>query len=117
MLFVEGRIDELMNLGGHKVLPGTIDAAVAHCPGVTEAAAFGFTDRTGVERCAIAVVPGEDFDETALTRAAASRLMLVQRTEVIRVDSLPRNMMGKVERLKLREMMERKLAATGASAA
>ena len=108
LLFVEGRADELMNLGGHKVLPGTIDAALAACPGVKEAAAFPFASKGGIDRCGIAVVAGEGFDEEIVRRAAASELMPIQRTEVMLVDSLPRNMMGKVERLKLREMMEQR---------
>jgi fatty-acyl-CoA synthase/O-succinylbenzoic acid--CoA ligase len=111
ILFVEGRTDELMNLGGHKLLPSAIDTAVATCPGVKEAAAFAFTGRNGLDRCGIAVVAGDGFDEAAVARAAASRMMKVQRSRVMLVDSLPRNMMGKVERLKLREMMEQKVGA------
>jgi acyl-coenzyme A synthetase/AMP-(fatty) acid ligase len=111
LLFLEGRADELMNLGGHKVLPGTIDAALAKVPGVKEAAAFAFKAKGGVDRCGIAVVAGEGFDLAAVRSAAATRLTKAQRTEVMVIDALPRNIMGKVERLKLRAMIEAKVGA------
>jgi acyl-coenzyme A synthetase/AMP-(fatty) acid ligase len=111
LLFLEGRLDELMNLGGHKVLPAKIDAAVAGCAGVKEAAAFAFRTATGIDRCGIAVVAIEGYDESEVRKAAGSGLMKSQSTEVMLVDSLPRNGMGKVERLKLRSLMEERLAA------
>jgi len=114
LLFLEGRADELMNLGGHKILPGTIDVAVSACPGVKEAAAFAVPGKRGIDQCGIAVVAGQGFDEARVRAAAATKLMTAQRTKIMLVDALPRNVMGKVERLKLRAMWESFLAAHAA---
>jgi acyl-CoA synthetase (AMP-forming)/AMP-acid ligase II len=112
LLYIEGRVDELMNLGGHKTLPGPIDAAVTACPGVKEAAAFAFKDKSGLDRCGIAVVADEGYDEEVVRNAAATKMTKAQRSEVLLIDRIPRNVMGKVERLKLREMMEQRAKAT-----
>jgi len=48
----------------------------------------------------------DGFDETVVREAAATLLMKGQRIEVTIVDHLPRNDNGKVERLKLRTIME-----------
>lgn len=67
--------------------------------------AFAFR-RAGLDRCGIAVVALDGFDETVVREAAATLLMEGQRIEVTIVDHLPRNDNGKNERLKLRTIME-----------
>jgi acyl-CoA synthetase (AMP-forming)/AMP-acid ligase II len=62
LLFLTGRESEIINRGGTKIDPVTVDEDVLAYPGVEDAAAFGLSRRVGVEEIAIALVAKEDFD-------------------------------------------------------
>jgi acyl-CoA synthetase (AMP-forming)/AMP-acid ligase II len=55
-LFLTGRIKNIINRGGEKVSPEHVEAALAACEGVTEAAVFAIPDATYGERVGAAVV-------------------------------------------------------------
>ena len=50
LLIITGREKAVINLGGDKINPETIEAVLASFPGVVHAAAFGRPDDLGVER-------------------------------------------------------------------
>jgi acyl-CoA synthetase (AMP-forming)/AMP-acid ligase II len=106
LLVLEGRVDDVMNLGGHKVLPGAIEEVALACDGVRDAAAFAIRTASGLDRCGIALVADETFDDERLRAALKGWLMRSQHYHLLRLDSLPRNAMGKVERERLRELLE-----------
>ena len=56
-LSVNGRADEMINTGGHKVAPTEIAAILETCPSVKEAAVFGEPDSHWGERVTAVVVP------------------------------------------------------------
>jgi acyl-CoA synthetase (AMP-forming)/AMP-acid ligase II len=105
-LFVTGRAREMINRGGEKVAPSTVDAALRRHPGVVDAAAFALPDRRLGEEVAAAVVPRPG---TALTARELRRWVARQLAphEVPRriwfVEMLPRTGSGKVQRLALTE--------------
>ena len=41
---VRGRADDVINTGGHKVVPGEVAAALESCPGVREVVVIGRAD-------------------------------------------------------------------------
>jgi len=104
LLLIEGRIDDVMNIGGVKLKAGSLDDTLAGCPGVVESFAFAAPSPGGVDECCIALVTTDGFDRDAvLTRLQAIdaaptsvRLFLVNR--------LPRTPTGKVERTALLAM-------------
>lgn len=99
LLLIDGRIDDLMNLGGTKLLPSAVEAALQGCPGVVEAAAFAVPDAaSGLDQCWLAVVRDAGFDKDAVAACLASGLPWVPPVQLVFLDRLPRNMMGKVER-------------------
>ena len=55
-LFVTGRLKEMINRGGEKILPGEVDEVFASHPAVLEAAAFAVPHPTLGEDVACAVV-------------------------------------------------------------
>ena len=57
-LVVRGRADDVINTGGHKVLPGEVAAALQTCPGVKDVAVVGQPDPEWGERVIAVVVPG-----------------------------------------------------------
>lgn len=56
---VRGRADDVINTGGHKVVPGEVAAAVATCPGVREVVVVGRADPEWGERVTAVVVPAD----------------------------------------------------------
>lgn len=97
LLFVEGRLDEMLNVGGQKVNANDVDAALLAQPGVVEAAAFVGRAPDGAAVLLAAVVAPERFDEGALIEGCRTKLG-VGPARIARVRALPRNAGGKVDR-------------------
>ncbi len=112
-LFVTGRIKEMINRGGEKVLPGEVEEVLAAHAAVAEAAAFGVPHPTLGEDVAAAVVcrAGAAVTEAELRRFAASRLagFKVPR-RILFLDAIPKSATGKPKRA---ELSERFKAAPG----
>jgi acyl-CoA synthetase (AMP-forming)/AMP-acid ligase II len=106
LLYVEGRVDDLVNLGGRKVHPEEVERVLERHPGVAEAAAFGVRRGDG-ERLYSAVVCRGAFDEQALLEHCRSALGKLAPTRVFRLERLPRNAAGKVLRRELASRVRR----------
>jgi o-succinylbenzoate---CoA ligase len=63
---VRGRADDVINTGGHKVVPGEVAAALASCPGVREAVVVGRLDPEWGERVTAIVVPVDPAEPPGL---------------------------------------------------
>jgi o-succinylbenzoate---CoA ligase len=63
---VRGRADDVINTGGHKVVPGEVAAALADCPGVREVVVIGRPDPEWGERVTAVVVPTDPGDPPGL---------------------------------------------------
>ena len=98
LLLIDGRTDEMINAGGIKLAPAAIEAAVAGCPGIVDAAAFARADGAGMERCFLAVVRDGHFDPQVLAARLASVLPPGVPVETMFVPAIPRNTLGKVQR-------------------
>ena len=100
-LWYRGRADDVMNVGGYRVSPLEVEAALADCPGIAEVAVKEHRVREDVAIIAAFVVardgaaPGVD----AIMAHAAGRLAAYKRPrEVFFVESLPRGANGKLLR-------------------
>jgi benzoate-CoA ligase len=105
----QGRADELVKIAGQWVQPRELEEAAAHAPAVAEAACVPVTDAGGFERLALFVVARADPQEAiaAAGRACEERLPRFKRPHWIRaVRELPRTATGKVQRFRLRELLE-----------
>ncbi len=107
-LVIEGRLKELIIVGGSNVLPGEVEAAIAGDPAVDELAAVGLPDPDRGEVVGVFVVArGQEpasAIEARLRERAESELAAYKRPHSFRfVDELPRNAMGKIDRRALRE--------------
>jgi acyl-coenzyme A synthetase/AMP-(fatty) acid ligase len=105
LLIIEGRVAELMNLGGVKIDPGAVDEVAKTCPGVADAAAFAVADEAGVDWPWIAVVRGEGYDTPRLLSVLQARWPALRALQVATIDAIPRNFMAKVERQTLKRMV------------
>ena len=63
---VRGRADDVINTGGHKVVPGEVAAVLATCPGVRDVVVVGRPDPEWGERVTAVVVPGDPADPPGL---------------------------------------------------
>jgi propionyl-CoA synthetase len=113
-LFVMGRTDDVINVAGHRLSTGAIEAALAGHPAVAECAVIGVGDELkGQVPRALVVLKGDRQESDDLR----SELMLRVRTEVgpiaslQRVDvvpALPKTRSGKILRRTMREIVEGK---------
>ncbi|MFH0175903.1 class I adenylate-forming enzyme family protein [Streptomyces cacaoi] len=109
LLWLDGRVDDVINRGGEKVLPAFVEACIAELPSVAESSVFGAPDPVLQYRVAAAVLlrPGHVFDEAAARAQLARRLpdYAVPERWVVR-EELPRTASGKVDRREvLRQFM------------
>ena len=56
---LRGRADNVINTGGHKVVPGEVSGVLATCPGVKDAVVIGRPDPEWGERVVAVVVPAD----------------------------------------------------------
>jgi acyl-CoA synthetase (AMP-forming)/AMP-acid ligase II len=105
-LFIDGRLKELIIVGGSNVIPGEVERALAEVPGVRELAATGLpdTDLGEVVAVFVALRPDAvaDVVRKNLEGAAEKGLAGYKRPRLYEfVEELPRNAMGKIDRAKL----------------
>jgi O-succinylbenzoic acid--CoA ligase len=106
-LTVVGRADDVIISGGEKVSPGEVEAAIRDAGLAREVVVFGLADeRWGEVVCA--VVSGGDFNDETSARARLKSGLPVYKIprRWRKVERLPRNRMGKLDRSRLAEMME-----------
>jgi len=111
-LTVRGRADDVINTGGHKVVPGEVAAVLETCPGVRDVAVVGQPDAEWGERVIAVVVPADRADPPTLellrlhVRRRLPRYAAPGR--VVIVDAVPMLPSGKhdIARLKL-ELLRR----------
>src|SRR6266550_237519 len=111
-LRVRGRADDVINTGGHKVVPSEVAAALQACPGVRDAAVVGQPDPEWGERVVAAVVPADPGDPPALemlrshVRERLPRYAIPSR--VVMVDAVPMLPSGKHDIVRLRQELLRR---------
>ena len=103
VLVVTGRITDVLNIGGNKFFPQAIEEVSLGCAGIRDAAAFSLPDKFGVERPWVALVRGDDYKAGEVAGRVRARWPLLGELQVAVMAAIPRNQMGKIDRLKLRE--------------
>lgn len=102
------RIKELIVTGGFNVSPTEVEDALRSFPGVADVAVVGLPHRRGGEDVVAAVVmeKGASFDEEAI-RAYGRDCLTPYKVpkHVVQVDELPRSIVGKVIRRKVRDQL------------
>ncbi|MBL8449790.1 MAG: AMP-binding protein [Dechloromonas sp.] len=104
-VFVQGRADDLLVSGGLKVHPTEVEAALAACPGVREAAVAGVPDATWgdlVVALVAGTVPPSTLDDWCRERLRPAALP----RRIVSVDALPRLPGGKLDRQALRRLAQ-----------
>ena len=112
---IVGRSKDLVISGGYNVYPKEVEALLDEIPGVAESAVIGVPHADfGEGVVAVLVVSGEAVTLAQVDRHLAGRLARYkQPKQVVCVDELPRNAMGKVQKATLRETYRALLADSG----
>jgi benzoate-CoA ligase len=110
----QGRSDELVKVAGQWVWPAELEEAALAAGTVAEAVCVPVPDSEGLQRLALFVTALAEADAARAAATACERLPRHKRPKWIRaVDELPRTASGKVQRYKLREILERELSRKG----
>ncbi len=114
-LWLLGRVDDVMNISGHRISTTEVESALVDHPAVAEAAVVGATDDTtgqAIVGYAILVGTAEASDElrAELRAHVAKKLGPIARPrDVFLVPDLPKTRSGKIMRRLLRDVAEGKV--------
>jgi oxalate---CoA ligase len=109
-LFITGRLREMINRGGQKILPHEIDSVLAEHPAVEQTAAFAIPHPALGEDIAAAVVlrQGAVADETEMRSYMAARVGPARLpSRIFFVDEIPVTATGKPSRQQLSQLFAR----------
>jgi acyl-coenzyme A synthetase/AMP-(fatty) acid ligase len=107
-LTLVGRDDELLNIGGQKILAPRLEAAVMTVPGVREAAAVAVPDALGVPQLSLAIVAESAVTRSSLAGALAPHANGVPLATVLVIARMPRTESGKIRRTELTELIRQR---------
>lgn len=105
-VFLLGRADDVVNVGGRKIAPGEVEEEAKRCSGVADCACIGIKDPLSGEALAL-FYEGEQLEERILRehlRAALEPYKLPSR--ITWMQALPRTYNGKLDRKALRGMSQ-----------
>ncbi|HEU4546717.1 MAG TPA: propionyl-CoA synthetase, partial [Microlunatus sp.] len=114
-LFVLGRTDDVINVAGHRLSTGSMEAVIAGHPAVAECAVIGVADPLKgqvprglvVVKAGTAIAPQDLSAElVALVRAEIGAVAALRRVDV--VPALPKTRSGKILRKVMREIADGK---------
>ena len=103
-LFIVDRLKDMAIVSGYNVYPREVDAVLAACPGVTEAAAVAAPDAYRGE--AIHAFYAGEADVAALTAWCEKLLVKYKRPSTFRpLAALPKTSVGKIDKVALKAMV------------
>jgi acetyl-CoA synthetase len=111
-IWVVGRVDDVMNISGHRLSTAEIESSLVAHPAVAEAAVVGRTDDlTGQAIAAFVTLIGDRKGDEALVQELREHVAkdispIAKPREVRIVDDLPKTRSGKIMRRLLRDVAE-----------
>jgi acetyl-CoA synthetase len=112
-IWLLGRIDDVMNVSGHRISTTEVESALVGHPGVAEAAVVGASDKsTGQGICAFVILTahaegsGDVMVEVLREQVAKEIGKIARPREIHVVPELPKTRSGKIMRRLLRDLAE-----------
>jgi acetyl-CoA synthetase len=112
-IWLLGRVDDVMNVSGHRLSTTEIESALVSHPKVAEAAVVGATDETtGQAVCAFVILResagdgGEDIVQELRAHVAHEIGAIAKPRQIMVVKELPKTRSGKIMRRLLRDVAE-----------
>ena len=104
-LYLKGRKDDIINVGGEKVSPTEIELAIKQLDKIQDVGVIGVTDKTFGEIPVAFIVTKVNLETNEIL---AHCIKTLERYKIpqnfIFIDSVPKNESGKIERSALKEM-------------
>jgi len=110
LLYIEGREDDVLNIGGGKVHFRDVETAIEAHPSVREAAVFTRPDASGRDALVAAVIVTKPVTVAELLAWASEKLGPICPEKLVLTDEFPRTATGKVLRDQLATLLAAKLA-------
>src|SRR5579884_431165 len=111
--WIIGRIDDVVNVSGHRMSTAEVESAIVAHPKVAEAAVIGQADEdSGQAICAFVTLEGDDTDGSdelvsEINDTVAKRIgKLARPKRIIWADDLPKTRSGKIMRRLLRDVAD-----------
>jgi acetyl-CoA synthetase len=107
-----GRVDDVMNISGHRISTTEVESALVHHPSVAEAAVVGATDATTGQAIIAFVIlkseftPDESHGEELRTHVADKIGRFGRPKTIVFTDDLPKTRSGKIMRRLLKDLAE-----------
>jgi acetyl-CoA synthetase len=108
-LWLLGRVDDVMNVSGHRISTTEVESALVSHPSVAEAAVVGANDATTGQAIIayVTLVGGMEVDEQILRSHVASEIGAIAKPKTIYfTPDLPKTRSGKIMRRLLRDVAE-----------
>ncbi len=108
-LWLLGRVDDVMNVSGHRISTTEVESALVSHPSVAEAAVVGANDATTGQAIIayVTLVGGMEVDEQVLRNHVATEIGAIAKPKTIYfTPELPKTRSGKIMRRLLRDVAE-----------
>ncbi|GDY31622.1 acetate--CoA ligase [Gandjariella thermophila] len=113
-IWLLGRVDDVMNISGHRISTTEVESALVSHPGVAEAAVVGAPDPTTGQGIVAFVIPraggedtaGEDVVRRLREHVSAQIGPIAKPRQILVVPELPKTRSGKIMRRLLRDVAE-----------
>ncbi|MCW2533123.1 MAG: acs, partial [Blastococcus sp.] len=111
-LWLLGRVDDVMNISGHRISTTEVESALVSHPSVAEAAVVGATDpTTGQAIVAFVILRGENVEGADTVAALRNHVAkeigpIAKPRQIMVVQELPKTRSGKIMRRLLRDIAE-----------
>ncbi|MFM7685501.1 MAG: AMP-binding enzyme, partial [Actinomycetota bacterium] len=108
-LWLLGRVDDVMNVSGHRISTTEVESALVSHPAVAEAAVVGANDATTGQAIIAYVIlrSGQEVSETDLRNHVAHEIGAIAKPKTIYLTpDLPKTRSGKIMRRLLRDVAE-----------
>jgi acetyl-CoA synthetase len=116
VLWLLGRVDDVMNVSGHRISTTEVESALVSHPSVAEAAVVGATDPTTGQAVVAFVTPkgsvaddeaqGEEFTKALRDHVAKEIGPIAKPRQILITPELPKTRSGKIMRRLLRDVAE-----------
>src|SRR5262249_53978777 len=102
--------DDLLNIGGRKIPPSGVEALVLRHAQVGDVGVCAIPDANGIQEIHVAVSGARSGDDELLEQITrAFKDAQISGFYVLRLDEIPRNANGKIERGRLKELVMRQM--------
>lgn len=110
-IYLAGRNNDVINIGGEKVSPLEIENVALDCEGVSECACIGAEDPEGVRGYVpvlfvVSDIDGDFFDNKVRSYMEEHLESYKVPYKIVEVSEIPKNYMGKIDRRKLKDLWQ-----------